>query len=73
MNYRAFLVGQEHTMADEIFDNEMTEKYETGDQYYVELYEMINKELPDKVKLLDLFTPSSIPVLLPDAHIESYK
>jgi hypothetical protein len=53
MSYRAEIFGKEHTVADEIFDDETIVKYEAGDLYFVELYNQINEVFPEKYILME--------------------
>lgn len=46
MSYRAEIVGQYHTVADEIFCDVMIKKYEAGEEFYVELYNETNRLFP---------------------------
>ena len=58
MSYRANIVGQEHTVADEIFTDESMEKYEAGDPYFIDLYEQINEAFPWKFHTMDCHRPA---------------
>jgi hypothetical protein len=59
MSYREKIIGQYHTMADEIFDDDAIIKYEAGDEYFVELYNQINKILPERLHTLEVFSRPS--------------
>ena len=50
MSYRANILNQEHTIADEIFCDIMIRKYESGEIFYVELYNDTNRLFPGKYK-----------------------
>jgi len=58
MSYRAEIIGQEYTFADEVFCDVMIKKYEAGESYYVELYNKLNDLFPDKHKDLSHHAPS---------------
>lgn len=44
------VTDQVYTFSDEIFCNEMIKKYEAGEEYYVELYNDLNKLFPMKLR-----------------------
>ena len=57
------LIGYKHTVAESIFDDDMMAKYEAGEQYYVELYNLTNEIFPEMITTIGITLRSQNPYI----------